>query len=80
MWICDEEIGSRCGKDDDIILRILRVTLQMVSPIRLANTRMQRIGGRETGVTHSDDPVNCKGNEVEELGRFFLRVQKGELA
>ena len=53
MWICDEEIGSRCGKNDDVILKIFRRDVADGQSDSLGNRMIEGAGGKETSATHS---------------------------
>ena len=47
----------------------------MISPVRLPNTMVKKNGGKETGITHSNNPMNDERDEVEERGRIILCVK-----
>ena len=76
MWICDEEIGSRCGKDDDVILKIFRCDVadgqSGYLKLQLTIMTVERFSRRETSVTHSNNPVNSKCDEVQVCVGFIL--------
>jgi len=78
MWVCDEEIGSRRAKDDDIVLKYFRRHVAyLVSPVetsifQLTIMTVERISRKETSATHSNDPVNGKCDEVQERPVGFV--------